>query len=174
THPARQFDPAVSRNIVVWTDERNDGGDIYGAYINDVEDIEAFEIVEANGTQEQPAIEGRMVVYVDFVNPIDGDIGEIKACYLTRKHGALATPLLERRYGVGPAMDGHNIVWQGRHSYDGLAEGISLEVVYAIADGPIENPATSLPMQFSRPSPVMRSWLSPELTMKTSTSKART
>ncbi|MHC4573074.1 MAG: PKD domain-containing protein, partial [Planctomycetota bacterium] len=139
TYPARQFDPAVWGNLVVWTDERSGQGDIYGAYISDRANIQPFAIVEQVGVQEQPAVSGRMIVYVDFVEPVDGGIGEIRVCYLTTKHGLLEIPLSERRYGVGPAMDGHKIVWQGRHNYDGLAEGISLEVAYCIVDGGIVN-----------------------------------
>jgi beta propeller repeat protein len=139
THAALQFDPAVSGNLVVWTDERSGRGDIYGADISDRANIQPFAIIEEDGLQEQPAVSGRMIVYVDFVEPPEGGIGEIRVCYLTTRHGPLEIPLSERRYGVGPAMDGDKIVWQGRHSYDGLAEGISLQVAYCIADGAIEN-----------------------------------
>jgi len=44
--PARQFDPAISGNIVVWTDERNDAGDIYGADISDINNIREIEMIK--------------------------------------------------------------------------------------------------------------------------------
>ncbi|MHC4645266.1 MAG: right-handed parallel beta-helix repeat-containing protein [Planctomycetota bacterium] len=142
TNPASQFDPAVSGNLVVWTDMRNDEGDLYGAYISNVQNIEPFAIINADGRQEQPAVVGHIITYVDFETSPYYDIGEIKVCHLTREHGGLNIPLSQQRYGVGPSMDGQSIVWQAEDSYSGSAEGISLQVSYAIADGAIENLTT--------------------------------
>jgi len=132
----RQLDPAISGNLVVWTDKRDDGGDIYGADISDLENIEAFEIIKEDGTQEQPAIDGCMIVYVD-----GGPLGEIKACHPIRQYGAtLDIPISGSAYGGGPAIDGDIIVWQD--DYYGQVQGISLEVVYSITEGAIENLTT--------------------------------
>ena len=49
--PARQYDPALSGRLVVWTDERNDRGDIYGADLSDWEQIRQFQVAKAPGMQ---------------------------------------------------------------------------------------------------------------------------
>ncbi|MHC4498444.1 MAG: right-handed parallel beta-helix repeat-containing protein, partial [Planctomycetota bacterium] len=136
TDPARQYDPAISGNIVVWTDERNDGGDIYGADISDLANIKVFGLVRADGTQEQPAIDGSLIVYVT-----DGFQGsEIRVCCLTKRHGAIDIELSGNHYGMGPAIDGETIVWQD--DYKGKAHGMTLEVSYSIVDGTVKNVAT--------------------------------
>jgi len=131
--PSRQFDPAISGNIVVWTDERNDSGDIYGAEISDINNIQEFVIIKAPGNQQQPAIDNQLIAY------IDGDIsgGYIKACCLTRQYGALDIALPGAPYGIGPAIDGQTIVWQT--SNYGQARGMSLGFTYSTFDGPIQN-----------------------------------
>ena len=52
--PARQYDPAISGRLVVWTDEQNDRGDIYGADLSDWEQIRPFQVAKAPGMQSQP------------------------------------------------------------------------------------------------------------------------
>jgi beta propeller repeat protein/parallel beta-helix repeat protein len=136
SHPARQFDPAISGNLVVWTDERNDAGDIYGADISDMEDIRELEIVKAPSSQQQPAIDGYMIVYVEG----NTSGGQIKACCLTRQYGVLDIPLIGAPYGIGPAIDGNIIVWQ-TEAY-GQPRGISLDFAYSTIDGPVKNLTT--------------------------------
>ncbi|MCK5172848.1 MAG: hypothetical protein KAR47_05620, partial [Planctomycetes bacterium] len=135
--PGRQYDPAISDNTVVWTDERNDSGDIYGADISDRTNIEVFEIIKQNDAQQQPAIDGSIKVYVD--GSIYG--GQIKFARLTKRHGAIDIPLGGDHYGTGPAIDGNIIIWQS--STYGEALGISLEMTYSIADGTVENKTTA-------------------------------
>jgi beta propeller repeat protein len=70
THPADQYGPDVSGNIVVWTDSRNDPGDrsnldIYGY---DLSTHTEFPICAAPGSQESPAISGNIVVWEDRRN----------------------------------------------------------------------------------------------------------
>ncbi len=134
--PARQYDPAVSGNMVVWTDERNDSGDIYGADISDPDNIRQMAVVKVRGAQRQPAIDGQVVVYVE------GNVygGDIKAVCLTKRYGMLDIQLLNYPYGVGPAIDGGIIVWQT--STYGYAQAVSLDVGYSISDGPVQNART--------------------------------
>jgi len=132
--PGRQFDPAISGSVVIWTDERSDAGDIYGADISNVEEIEVFEVVKESGNQQQPAIDRGLIVYVD--GGLYG--GQIRARYLIRQfHGVFEIPLLGLPYGCGPSVDGSIIVWQD--STYGEAQGLSVEVSYSIFDGPVEN-----------------------------------
>ena len=57
--------PAISGRFVVWTDERNDTGDIYGADLSDLDNIREFEVAKSLGNQQQATIDGPLVAYVD-------------------------------------------------------------------------------------------------------------
>ena len=134
--PARQYDPAISGNIVVWTDERNDRGDIYGADISDTENIKELVIARASRSQRQPDIDGCLIVYIDGGNYG----GQIKVCCLTKQHSVMDVALSGYPYGIGPAINADTIVWQ--NSTYGQIEGISLEFAYSGIDGPIQNLTT--------------------------------
>ncbi|MGB2865333.1 MAG: right-handed parallel beta-helix repeat-containing protein, partial [Sedimentisphaerales bacterium] len=133
---ARQYDPAISGNVVVWTDGRNDGGDIYGADISDTENIRELAIIKSPGSQLQPDVDGCLIVYVNGGNAG----GQIRACCLTKEKGVMDIELLQSFYGVGPAIDADTIVWQT--SAFGQIDAISLEFGYATEDGPVENLTT--------------------------------
>jgi beta propeller repeat protein/parallel beta-helix repeat protein len=134
---ARQYDPSISGNLVVWTDERNDGGDIYGADISDTENIREMAIIKSPGTQLQPDVDGCLIAYVDGSNAG----GLIRVCCLTKHKGVMDIELQQSFYGVGPAIDADTIVWQT--GIYGKIDAISLEFGYAAEDGPIENLTTS-------------------------------
>ena len=134
--PARQYDPAISSNVIVWTDERNDRGDIYGADISDTENIKELVIARASGSQRQPDIDGCLIVYIDGGNYG----GQIKACCLTKQHSVMDVVLPGYPYGIGPAINADTIVWQ--NSTYGQIEGISLEFAYSGIDGTVENLTT--------------------------------
>ncbi len=134
--PARQYDPAISGNIVVWADERNDGADIYGADITDRQNISEFQIIKTPGTQLQPDIDGCLITY------INGSMygGNISVCCITKQSGILNVQLEGYPYGLGPAIDGDTIVYTAG-AFD-QAQGLSLEFGYSSPDGPIENVST--------------------------------
>jgi len=118
TDSAKQADPAISGNLVVWRDKRNDVGDIYGAYISDIENIRPFEIIKAKGKQDQADIDGRIVAYVDNRT--------IKACAVT--DGKTQTIALGRSTrGICPAVDDNKIIWQDSAS-GGHAQGMLLQL----------------------------------------------
>jgi len=102
----RQFDPAISDNLVVWTDTRNDKADIYGADIAEPENIKIFPIAADAGVQHQPAIDDRTIVYVHK-----------PSIFLSRVY-----------QGADPAIDGSRIVWQTRCGEQTRAQGISLDL----------------------------------------------
>ena len=133
---ARQYDPSISGNVVIWTDERNDGGDIYGADISDTENIREMAIIKSPGSQLQPDVDGCLIVYVDGGNAG----GQIRVCCLTKEKGVMDIELLQSFYGVGPAINADTIVWQT--STFGKIDAISLEFGYAAEDGPVENLTT--------------------------------
>jgi beta propeller repeat protein/parallel beta-helix repeat protein len=136
SNPARQYDPAISGSVVVWTDERNDDGDIYGADISDTENIREMAIVKAPGTQLQPDIDGCLIAYVDGSNTF----GLIRACCLAEQKGVMDVELQGAFYGAGPAINDGTIVWQT--STFGQVDAISLDFGYATEEGPIENLTT--------------------------------
>jgi len=136
SNSGRQYDPAISGNLVVWTDERNDGGDIYGADISDTGNIREMAIIKSPGSQLQSDVDGCLIVYVDGGNTG----GQIRVCCLTKEKGVMDVELLQFFLGVGPAIDSDTIVWQT--GTFGQIEAISLEFGYAADDGPIENLAT--------------------------------
>jgi len=134
--PARQYDPAISGNIVVWTDERNDRGDIYGADISDTENIREMKIVKARNNQWQADIDGCLIVYIDGGNYG----GQIKVCCLTKQHSVMDVTLTGYPYGMGPVINADTIVWQ--NSTYGQIEGITLEFAYSGIDGTVQNLTT--------------------------------
>jgi beta propeller repeat protein/parallel beta-helix repeat protein len=133
SNPARQYDPAISGNLVVWTDERNDGGDIYGADISDMDNIREMAIIKSPGEQLQPDVDGCLIAYVNGGNAG----GIISVCCLTKEKGVMDVELQQFFLGVGPAIDSDTIVWQT--GTFGEVQAISLEFGYAADDGPIEN-----------------------------------
>ncbi len=133
---ARQYDPSISGNLVVWTDERNDAGDIYGADISDTENIREMAIIRSPGSQLQPDVDGCLIAYVDGVNTG----GQIRVCCLTKEKGVMDIELLQSFYGVGPAIDADTIVWQT--GTFGQIDSIKLEFGYAAEEGPVENLTT--------------------------------
>ena len=134
--PARQYDPAIAGNTVVWTDERNDRGDIYGADISDTENIKELVIARADRSQQQPAIDGCLIVYVEG----DNYGGQIKVSCLTKQHGVMDVEIPGYPYGMAPAINADTIVWQ--NSNYGQVEGITLEFAYSGIDGSVENLTT--------------------------------
>ena len=134
--PARQYDPAISGNIVVWTDERNDRGDIYGADISDTDNIRDLVIARASRSQRQPDIDGCLIVYID--GGTSG--GQIKARCLTKQLSIMDVEISGYFSGVAPAINADTIVWQ--NSNYGEIEGITLEFAYSGIDGSVENLTT--------------------------------
>jgi len=137
-HPARQYDPAVSGRVVVWTDERNDLGDIYGADLSDCQNIREFAVAKGRGSQQQATIDGSLIVYVD--NSLMG--GGLKFACLTRHYGVLTGEMPSPLPGTMPALDGRNLVWLS--STYGSIQGLSLNLGYSIFDGRVQNARTGL------------------------------
>jgi beta propeller repeat protein/parallel beta-helix repeat protein len=136
SNPARQYDPAISGNLVVWADERNDDGDIYGADISDPENIREMAIIKSPGSQLEADVDGCLIVYVDGANTG----GLIRACCLAKQKGVMDIDLLGSFYGAGPAINDGTIVWQT--GTFGQISAISLDFGYATEEGPIENLTT--------------------------------
>lgn len=65
TDPFTQTQPAISGNIVVWTDERNGNKDIYGYNLSSGKE---FQVTTDPADQESPAIFGGTVVWADKRN----------------------------------------------------------------------------------------------------------
>ena len=129
------------RPPVVWTDERDDIGDIYGADISNPEAIREFKVFVGPGWQLQPDIDGTLIVFSDGSE----SGGEICACSISREYGIVpfALPPLEGEdyswyYGIGPTVDGTTITWWRSERIQSL----SLEFAYEVARGPVQNLGT--------------------------------
>jgi beta propeller repeat protein len=137
-HPARQYDPAISGGIVVWTDERNDRGDIYGADLSDGERVREFEVAKAAGVQSQPAIDGCHIIYAD------GSLssGSFHLACLTRQYGILDVTMPDYSSGAAPALDGRTFLCM----YAGLpyVQGEMFDFSYSVPHGGIRNLRTGL------------------------------
>jgi beta propeller repeat protein len=137
--PDRQYDPAVSGRLVVWTDERNDGGDIYGADLSDFAQIREFAVAKDAGQQHQATIDGPLVAYVN------GSImtsSAIQPAYVTARYGVLSIAAPTLPAGVMPALDGRTLVWLG-NPY-GSVQGLTFDLGYAMFDGRVRNVRTGL------------------------------
>ncbi len=119
--PAAQHDPAISGRLVVWTDERNDTGDIYGA---DLSDLGEYPRVR-RGQGERDAGAGddrRASCRVCRWRLLSTGI---KLVCVTRNHGVLDAGLPAVGTGVMPALDGRTLVWLG-NAY-GPVQGLTFD-----------------------------------------------
>jgi beta propeller repeat protein len=132
-HPARQYDPAISGRLVVWTDERNDRGDIYGADLSDWEHVRQFQVAKAPGMQSQPMIDGCHVVYTD--GGLTG--GQIRLACVTRQYGILNVTTSTSAYGAIPTLDGMTFLWTA--TYGGYVQGQTLRFSYSVPDGRVQS-----------------------------------
>lgn len=131
-HPARQYDPAISGRLVIWTDERNDRGDIYGADLSDGEQIRPFQVAKGSGMQSQPMIDGCHIVYTD--GGLTG--GQILLACVTRQYGILNVTTATA-YGAIPTLDGTTLVWTA--TYGGYVQGQTLRFSYGAFDGRVQS-----------------------------------
>jgi parallel beta-helix repeat protein len=89
-------------------------------------------IIKTSGIQQQPAIDGCQIVYINGNN-----FGQIRVCCLTKQGGVMDIALYGSYYGAGPTIAGDTIIWQtGTYAQ---TQGISLEFSYSAASGPVEN-----------------------------------
>ncbi len=139
TAPERQYNPAVSGNVVVWTDERNDIGDIYGADISDRDDVREFEVAVEPGWQSGADIDGAVIAWHDG----DDYYGTIQVCCLSKEYGPVRFPLVQSQefynyYGSGLEIDGSTIIWQ----YGSRIRGLTFDFAYSVTEGPVRNLTT--------------------------------
>ena len=115
----------------MWTDERNDIGDIYGADISDRQNVREFEVWAGGGWQLQADIDGSTIVYLNG----DNWSGNIRTCCVTRDYGIVHFQLPNYPYGGGPDISGSTITWARNYGIS----GVRLDFGYALQAGPIEN-----------------------------------
>ncbi|MGC1120123.1 MAG: hypothetical protein WBA22_03430 [Candidatus Methanofastidiosia archaeon] len=104
THPAGQMQPAVYRDSVVWTDERNGNQDIYGY---DLSTKEEFQITSSSFPEFSPDIYGDIVVWVEAEG---SDSWHISACNLST--GETIRLTTENTICENPAIYGTVVVWE--------------------------------------------------------------
>jgi beta propeller repeat protein len=111
--------PAAASSLVVWMDERNDGGDIY-AY--DLDTQEEFPVVTAPFTQTMPSTDGRHVVWIDKRDGNDDIYGyDVE----TQAEFPVVTGSAER---ILPAVWGNFVIWMENRYDDWHVYGYDLLV----------------------------------------------
>jgi beta propeller repeat protein len=131
--PARQYNPAVSGRLVVWTDERNDRGDVYGADLSDWEHIREFDVAKASGIQGQATIDGCLIAYTDG----SATGGQIWLACVTRRYGVLNVITPNYSYGAAPALDGRTLLWAGAGG-GAYVQGQTFSFGYSVPDGRVQ------------------------------------
>lgn len=106
TDQGRQYDPAISGKLVVWTDQRSDTGDIYGADISEPNSPAVFVVAKGTGVQTQPAVSKGVIVYLDQYN----GSGTLKAKFVPAGKAILDMPLTQIVKGIDPAIDNGKVV----------------------------------------------------------------
>lgn len=103
TDPADQFDPAISGNYIVYTDNRNGNDEIY---MYDLFEERERRITTNIAGQTHPAISGDRIVWMDYRNGLNPDIYMYNIS--TRRQNPITLNASVQEY---PAISGKNIVW---------------------------------------------------------------
>jgi TolB protein len=116
---ARQGDPAISGNIVVWLDERNGDSDIYG--YNMITRTE-FPVCVAPGEQRDPRISGDIIVWEDRSQAGNFDIWGYNL-----KTSTKFPVCIEKGHQVAPRVSGDLVLWLDGRSEKMANSGYNLE-----------------------------------------------
>jgi TolB protein len=139
-----QFDPAVSRGKIAWTDMRNGNPDIY---VYDVATGVETQVVSDPAAQVLADLDGTTVVYTDYRN-LDGSGNPQADIYVydltTGKETRVTTDLKDQ---LDPAISGTRLVWDDRRSgsldiWGGNTDGTG-EVLVTNAANPQDRPRIS-------------------------------
>jgi beta propeller repeat protein len=116
TDPGDQYDPAISGNIVVFTDYRNADTDVY--YVDLATGVE-HSVIVAPGNQELTGVSGSRIVYTDYrtADVVLFDIATGTTTNLTRADKDAAGRAFS---SIDPAISGDLVAWQD--SRDGNQE----------------------------------------------------
>ena len=132
TDEGGQDDPAIYGDIVVWSDYRNDNGDIWGYNLKTKEE---FRITTDTKQQIMPAIYGDIVVWQDERN----DFGDIWGYNLKTKEEFRITTDSNSQYD--PAIYCDRVVWEDdRNDYQ-------YDIYLAYLDVICETAKKSLPIE---------------------------
>ena len=108
TDPGDQYDPAISGNIVVFTDYRAEDTDVY--YVDLTTGIE-HPVVVAHSDQELTGVSGSKIVYTDYrtADVVLFDIATGTTTNLTRADKDAAGHAFS---SIDPAISGDLVAWQ--------------------------------------------------------------
>ena len=128
--PALQWQPKVANSIIVWHDERNADGDIYGYNLNTQSE---FAICTTSGDQSVPDVYGDIVVWQDRRNSVaPPDIYGYNLATHTE------FPICVESHGQGnPVIYGNYVVWQdsraGSYNQDIYAYNLNTHTEFPIS-----------------------------------------
>ncbi len=105
TNPAPQLDPAISGDIVVYTDQRNGNDDVYFLRITDLVEVQ---VTSANSAQRLSDVADGVIVYSDLTAP-DRRIRAYRVSDSTTTELTLPSAASQAQ---NPRIDGGNVVYE--------------------------------------------------------------
>jgi beta propeller repeat protein len=106
--PGNQYDPAISGNIVVFTDDRAGDTDVY--YVDLATGVE-HPVAVAPGNQELTGVSGSQIVYTDY-RDVDVYLFDVATGIGTNLTGFEKTALGRGYNAVDPSISGSLVAWQ--------------------------------------------------------------
>ena len=108
TDPGDQYDPAISGNIVVFTDYRSADTDVY--YVDLATGIE-HPVIVAPGNQELTGVSGSRIVYTDY-RTSDVVLFDIATGTTTNLTAADKAAVGHNFSSIDPAISGDLVAWE--------------------------------------------------------------
>jgi len=106
--PGNQYDPAISGNIVVFTDDRAGDTDVY--YVDLATGVE-HPVAVAPGNQELTGVSGSQIVYTDY-RDVDVYLFDVATGIGTNLTGFEKTALGRGYDAVDPSISGSLVAWE--------------------------------------------------------------
>ncbi|TNF28268.1 MAG: hypothetical protein EP329_18215 [Deltaproteobacteria bacterium] len=114
-HPARQKDPVLSGNLLVWADDRDGDFDLWA---RELPDGEPYKLVGGAGDQDQPTLDGAWLAWIGRdAAPHEALQTEVWVMDVSQPGSARALT----QDGVeqtGPHINGHRVVWADYRASD--------------------------------------------------------
>lgn len=137
TNPAPQLNPAISGDIVVYTDQRNGNDDVYYVRISDLTEVQ---VTSASSAQRLNDVDDGVIVYSDFTAPER----RIWAYRVSDSTTTELTLFAEPSQAQNPRIDDGNVVYE--HGAIGATDVL---LVHVGSPGPPSNVGVSSEVELS-------------------------